>query len=48
VGEYTNHDEPGVYDCVGCGAPLFSSDTKFHSGTQPIPLTLTLALALTH
>ncbi|HJU18006.1 MAG TPA: peptide-methionine (R)-S-oxide reductase MsrB [Stellaceae bacterium] len=24
---------PGRYDCVGCANPLFSSKTKFHSGT---------------
>lgn len=24
---------PGVYSCVCCGLPLFSSDSKFHSGT---------------
>ena len=23
----------GVYTCVGCGLPLFTSDAKFHSGT---------------
>ena len=29
---YNNH-ETGVYECVACGAPLFSSDAKFDSGT---------------
>jgi peptide methionine sulfoxide reductase msrA/msrB len=33
TGEYWNHHEEGMYHCVGCGAPLFSSDTKFESGT---------------
>lgn len=32
-GEYWNHKGTGMYDCVVCGAPLFSSDTKFESGT---------------
>ena len=29
---YNNH-EKGVYECVACGQPLFSSDTKFESGS---------------
>ena len=32
-GEYVHTDENGTYTCVVCGAPLFSSDTKFESGT---------------
>lgn len=32
-GKFVNHHEKGMYTCAACGAPLFSSDTKFDSGT---------------
>ena len=33
TGAYYASKEPGVYHCVCCGTPLFSSDSKFDSGT---------------
>jgi len=32
-GGLLRNKEPGVYRCVCCGLPLFSSDAKFESGT---------------
>ena len=33
TGELCDSHDEGVYRCAGCGAELFSSDTKFESGT---------------
>ena len=33
TGEYYDSKEEGVYQCVCCGAELFSSETKYNSGT---------------
>ena len=33
TGEYYNNKEEGTYKCVCCGSDLFSSETKYDSGT---------------
>jgi peptide-methionine (R)-S-oxide reductase len=33
TGEYAESKAKGVYQCVCCGSDLFSSDTKYNSGT---------------
>ena len=33
TGKYAESTDKGVYVCAGCENPLFSSDTKFDSGT---------------
>ena len=33
TGEYYRHKEDGTYLCVACGQELFSSETKYESGS---------------
>lgn len=33
TGKYYKTKEPGTYTCASCGQPLFSSQTKYESGT---------------
>ncbi|MGI8755592.1 MAG: peptide-methionine (S)-S-oxide reductase MsrA [Acidimicrobiales bacterium] len=33
TGAYTDDETPGLYRCMACGNPLYTSDAKFHSGS---------------
>ena len=33
TGKYEGNKQQGMYFCAGCGAPLFSSETKYNSGS---------------
>lgn len=33
TGKYVDNHESGMYECAACGHELFSSDTKFESGS---------------
>jgi peptide-methionine (R)-S-oxide reductase len=33
TGEYWDHHEAGIYNCVCCGAPLFDAEHKFDSSS---------------
>src|SRR3954447_21826277 len=33
TGKYVDNHETGMYECAACGQELFSSDTKFESGS---------------
>ena len=33
TGTYEDNKAAGIYLCAGCGTPLFSSDTKYDSGS---------------
>ncbi|MBI4414748.1 MAG: peptide-methionine (R)-S-oxide reductase MsrB, partial [Candidatus Kerfeldbacteria bacterium] len=33
TGEYVHNEADGMYHCAACGAPLFSSEAKYDSGS---------------
>ena len=33
IGAYYHNDKTGIYECAACGAELFTSDTKYDSGS---------------
>jgi peptide methionine sulfoxide reductase MsrB len=35
TGKYDKHEKEGVYECGGCGTPLYKSTTKVRTSDSP-------------
>ena len=48
TGKYVDNHEQGMYRCVACGAPLFSSNEKYDSGSGWPSFTAPAGVVETH